>query len=52
MRSMQCQLGNLGTISAFALKTQGNQDLFNEIYAHPYIESDLQENSLDRRNKC
>jgi hypothetical protein len=25
MRSMQCQLGNLGTISAFALKTQGNQ---------------------------
>jgi hypothetical protein len=26
MRSMQCQLGKLGTISAFALKTQGNQD--------------------------
>jgi hypothetical protein len=25
MRSMQYQLGNLGTISAFALKTQGNQ---------------------------
>jgi hypothetical protein len=24
---MQCQLGNLGTISAFALKTQGNQDV-------------------------
>jgi hypothetical protein len=26
MRNMQCQLGNLGTISASALKTQGNQD--------------------------
>jgi hypothetical protein len=36
MRSMQCQLGNLGTISAFALKTQGNQDKqINDLYCSP-----------------